>query len=55
MKVIKTNDGYMVELDTGDYLCDAHGDNLWDTRSEAEAVIAVAQGDSYTPQQVNRS
>jgi hypothetical protein len=26
MKVIKTNDGYMVEQDNGDYLCDASGD-----------------------------
>jgi len=44
MKVIKTNDGYMVEQDNGDYLCDAYGDNTWDTRSEAEAVIEIAQG-----------
>lgn len=46
MKVIKTNDGYMVELENGDYLCDDHGDNTWDTRSEAEAVVAVVLGDS---------
>jgi hypothetical protein len=44
MKVIKTNDGYMVEQDNGDYLCDANGDNTWDTHSEAEAVIEIAQG-----------
>lgn len=44
MKVIKTTDGYMVELPDGDYLCDVNGDNLWETRGEAEAVIAIAQG-----------
>ena len=44
MKVIRTTEGYMVEMDNGDYLCDMHDDNLWDTRAEAEEVIAWAQG-----------
>ncbi len=44
MKIIRLNYGYMVEQDNGDYLCDVNGDNLWDTHSEAEAVIAVANG-----------
>ena len=39
MKVVKTKDGYMVELFDGDNLCDAKGDNLWDTKAEAEAVM----------------
>lgn len=34
----------MVELAIGDYLYDEHGDNLWDTRAEAEEVIDAAQG-----------
>lgn len=42
MKVIRTTEGYMVELPDGDYLCDMHDDNLWDTRAEAEEVIAQA-------------
>ena len=45
MKVIKTNDGYMVEQDNGDYLCDAEGNNLFDWYHEAEAVLTEAQGD----------
>jgi len=44
MKVIRTTEGYMVEQADGDYLCDEHGDNLWDTRLEAESVIDIAQG-----------
>ena len=44
MKVIKTNDGYMVELPDGDYLCDAHGDNLWDTQDAADREIALVLG-----------
>jgi hypothetical protein len=44
MKVIRTTEGYMVELDNGDYLCDMHDDNTWDTRAEAEDVIDHAQG-----------
>jgi len=39
LKIIKTNDGYMVEKEDGDYLCDANGDNLWDWYHEAEAVM----------------
>jgi hypothetical protein len=48
MKVIRTTEGYMVELENGDYLCDLHDDNLWDTRAEAEEVIAQAQGKPTT-------
>ena len=40
VKIIKTSDGYMVEQPDGDYLHDMHGNNLWDTYSEAEAVVA---------------
>lgn len=43
--IIKTNDGYMVEQDNGDYLCDAEGNNLFDWYFEAEAVLTEAQGD----------
>lgn len=41
VKIIKTNDGYMVELPNGDYLCDEHGDNTWETRGEADGVVAT--------------
>ena len=44
-QIIKTNDGYMIELANGDYLHDKSGDNLWDTRSEAEAIIASSFGE----------
>ena len=46
LEIIKTNDGYMVQKDGGDYICDANGDNLWDTYEEAEAVF---YGHAYTP------
>jgi hypothetical protein len=46
MNVIKTTEGYMVEQEDGDYLCDEHGDNTWDTRLEAEAVATEVLGDS---------
>lgn len=39
LEIIKTNDGYMVQTDDGDYLCDANGDNLFDWYHEAEAVL----------------
>ena len=39
LEIIKTNDGYMVQKDGEDYICDAHGDNLWDTYAQAEAVF----------------
>jgi hypothetical protein len=29
----------MVQQNGEDYLCDANGDNLWDTYAEAEAVF----------------
>jgi hypothetical protein len=41
VKIIRTTEGYMVELPDGEYLCDIHGDNLWDTRDEAEDVVAT--------------
>lgn len=45
VKIIKTNDGYMVELPDGEHLCDRHGDNLWDTLDEVEDVIATTYVD----------
>lgn len=44
MKVIRTTEGYMVEQDNGDYLCDVHGDNTWETRAEADEVMALKLG-----------
>lgn len=44
MKVIRTTEGYMVELDNGDYLCDDHGDNTWETRAEADEVMSLRIG-----------
>ena len=46
LEIIKTNDGYMVQKDGEDYICDAHGDNLWDTYEAAEAVF---YGYPHTP------
>jgi hypothetical protein len=43
LEIIKTNDGYMVQQNGEDYLCDANGDNLWDTYEEAEAVFYGTQ------------
>jgi hypothetical protein len=37
-QVIKTTEGYMVEMSNGDYACDANGDNTWDTFNEARDV-----------------
>jgi hypothetical protein len=45
VKIIRTTEGYMVELPDGEYLCDIHGDNLWDTRDEAEDVVATTYVD----------
>ena len=39
LKVIKTSNGYMVEDDAGDYVCDPSGDNLFDTYAEAEDLM----------------
>ena len=39
LEIIKTNDGYMVQSTEGDYVCDANGDNLFDTYEKAEAVF----------------
>jgi hypothetical protein len=44
MKVIRTTEGYMIEKDDGDYLCDQHGDNTWETRAEADEVLALRLG-----------
>lgn len=38
-QIIKTADGYMVELSSGDYACDAQGNNTWDTFNEARDVM----------------
>ena len=46
LEIIKTNDGYMVQKDGEDYICDTNGDNLWDTYAEAEAVF---YGFPHTP------
>jgi len=35
LEIIKTNDGYMVQKDGEDYICDANGDNLFDTFEDA--------------------
>ena len=37
--VIKTTEGYMVEMSNGDYACDAQGNNTWDTFAEARDVL----------------
>jgi len=50
MKVIRITEGFMVELPTGQYLSDMHGDNLWETRSEAEREIALALGEEAMTQ-----
>jgi hypothetical protein len=41
VRIIRTTEGYMVELPNGDYLCDEHGDNTWETRGEAENAVAI--------------
>ena len=41
VRIVKTTEGYMVELPNGDYLCDEHGDNTWETRGEAENAVAI--------------
>lgn len=38
-QVIKTAEGYMVEMSNGDYACDANGDNTWDCFNEARDVL----------------
>jgi hypothetical protein len=37
--VIKTTEGYIVEMSNGDYACDANGDNTWVTLDEARDVM----------------
>jgi hypothetical protein len=39
IEIIKTNNGYMVKDDTGDYVCDINDDNLFDTYEEAEDLM----------------
>ena len=50
-KIIKTNDGYMIELPDGDYMCDADGNNLFDTF--AEACSLARDTDTLTDGQTN--
>ena len=38
-QVIKTTEGYMVEMSNGDYACDAQGNNTWDSFNEARDVL----------------
>jgi hypothetical protein len=38
-QVIKTTEGYMVEMSNGDYACDAQGNNTWDTFNKARDVL----------------
>lgn len=38
-QVIKTTEGYMVEMSNGGYACDAQGNNTWDTFNEAKDVL----------------
>jgi len=38
-QVIKTADGYMVEMSNGDYACDEHGNNTWDSFNEARDIL----------------
>ena len=39
-EIMKTNDGYMVyDTQTGDYLCDGSGDNLFDSYAYAEDLM----------------
>ena len=38
-QVIKTTEGYMVEMSNGDYACDANGDNTWVCFNEARDVL----------------
>ena len=40
-QVIKTTEGYMVEMSNGDYACDALGNNTWDTFNEAREVLCT--------------
>jgi hypothetical protein len=39
MKIIKTNDGYMIEDANGEYIHDTNGDNLFDTYAQAQTLI----------------
>ena len=38
-QVIKTTEGYMVEMSNGSYACDANGDNTWDCFTDARDVL----------------
>ena len=38
-QVIKTTEGYMVEMSNGSYACDANGDNTWDCFTDAMNVL----------------
>ena len=42
-KVIKTNDGFMVEDQyEGEYIHDEHGNNLFDSEYEAQQLMTIA-------------
>ena len=55
LEIIKTNDGYMVQHTKGELegecVCNADGDNLFDTYREAEAVF---YGHANTPKKTYR-
>jgi hypothetical protein len=43
-KIIRTPDGFMVQdTDTGDYVNDEHGDNLFDAEHEAQKLLLIAR------------
>ena len=43
-KIIQTTDGFMVQdTDTGDYVNDEHGDNLFDAEHEAQKLLLIAR------------
>ena len=49
--LIFTNNGYVLEMEDGEYICDMYGDNLFDTITEATAVFgeyALQQGTPLT-------
>ena len=41
VNIINTPDGYMAQIESGKYLMDKDGNNLFDTREEAEAIRKV--------------
>ena len=41
INIISTPDGYMAQIESGNYLQDKHGNNLFDTREEAETIRKI--------------